>query len=108
MGWFENQIEERRSADQQLLEESFLRVADVVMGKRSAERLRDERIITRNAIEEILKYYHCRTPEIPEEIKTAEDQLDYCLRPHGNADAARRRAAPATGIRRNAKEGESR
>ena len=83
MGWFENQIEERRSADQQLLEESFLRVADVVMGKRSAERLRDERIITRNAIEEILKYYHCRTPEIPEEIKTAEDQLNYCLRPHG-------------------------
>ena len=32
MGWFENQIQDRRSADQQLLEESFLRIAGVIMG----------------------------------------------------------------------------
>ena len=53
MGWFENQIEERRAADQQLLEDSFAKVAGVVLGERTAQRLRDERIVTKDAIEEI-------------------------------------------------------
>ena len=55
MGWFENQIQDRREADQQLLEESFLRIAGVVMGERDAQRIGDARIITKSAIEEILK-----------------------------------------------------
>ena len=39
MGWFENQIQDRRSADQQLLEESFLRIAGVIMGENDDELL---------------------------------------------------------------------
>ena len=83
MGWFENQIEERRAADQQLLEDSFDRIAGVVMGQRTAESIRDERIVTKGAIDEILKYYHCRPAELPDGIRTAEEQLDYCLRSYG-------------------------
>ena len=83
MGWFENQIQERRSADQQLLEDSFVKIAEVVLGKRTAEKLGDARIITKNAIDEILKYYHCKPTEIPEEIRTTEEQLDFSLYPHG-------------------------
>ena len=83
MGWFENQIEERRAADQQLLEDSFVKVAGVVLGKRTAEKISDERFVTKNAIDEILKYYHCKPVEIPDTVRTTEEQLDYCLRPHG-------------------------
>ncbi len=83
MGWFENQIEERRTADQQLLEDSFVKIAGVVLGQRTAQRIGDERIVTKGAIDEILKYYHCKPVEVPEEIKTAEEQLDFSLRPHG-------------------------
>ena len=83
MGWFENQIEERREADQQLLEDSFVRIASVVMGKHSAERLNDDRIITKNAIDEILKYYHYKPADLSDSVKNAEEQLDYCLRPYG-------------------------
>ena len=83
MGWFENQIEERRNADQQLLEDSFVKIAGIVLGKRTAEKIGDERIITKSAIDEILKYYHCKPVEIPDEVKTAAEQLDYCLRPYG-------------------------
>ena len=83
MGWFENQIEERRTADQQLLEASFVKIAGVVLGQRTAQRIGDERIVTKGAIDEILKYYHCKPVEVPEEIKTAEEQLDFSLRPHG-------------------------
>ena len=61
MGWFENQIQDRRDADQQLLEDSFLRIASVIMGEESAERIADDRIITKNAIDEILKYYHYKS-----------------------------------------------
>ena len=83
MGWFDNQIKTRREADQQLLDDSFIKVAEVIMGRSGAEKLGDERIITKNAIDEILKYYHFKPAELPPEIESAEDQLDYCLRPHG-------------------------
>ena len=83
MNWFESQIEERRNADMQMLEDSFIKVAGVVLGRRDAERVIDKRIITKNAIDEILKYFHYHPAESPESIKTVEEQLDYCLRPHG-------------------------
>ena len=83
MGWFENQIQDRREADQQLLEDSFLRIAGVVMGERDAQRIGDARIITKSAIDEILKYYHYKPSELPESITDPDEQLDYCLRPHG-------------------------
>ena len=83
MGWFENQIQDRREADQQLLEDSFLRIAGVVMGERDAQRIGDARIITKSAIDEILKYYHYKPSELPENITDGDEQLDYCLRPHG-------------------------
>jgi len=83
MGWFENQIQDRRDADQTLLEESFLRIAGVVMGEKDAQRIGDARIITKSAIDEILKYYHYKPSELPESITDGDEQLDYCLRPHG-------------------------
>ena len=83
MGWFESQIEERRKADRQLLEDSFVKAAGAVMGERQAERFSDERIITKNAVDEILKYYHYKPSDLPDNIRDREEQLDYCLRPHG-------------------------
>ena len=83
MGWFENQIEERRKADDRLLEDSYIKIAGVVLGQRTARKIGDERIVTKSAIDEILKYYHCKAAEVPEEVRTLEDQLDYCLRPQG-------------------------
>lgn len=53
------------------------------MGDRAAEKMGDSRIITRNAIDEILKYYHFKPAEIPDGIDSIEQQLDYCMRAHG-------------------------
>lgn len=83
MGHFENQIEERREAEQQLLEDSFVKIAGIVMGHRTAERMSDERIVTKGAIDEILKYYHYKPVDIPETITKPSEQLDYCMRPYG-------------------------
>lgn len=83
MSWFENQIEERREADNKLLEDSFVQISGVIMGEKKARRLGDERMVTRNAIDEVLKYYHCKPAEIPESISEPMEQLEYALRPHG-------------------------
>ncbi|SEF78224.1 NHLM bacteriocin system ABC transporter, ATP-binding protein [Eubacterium ruminantium] len=83
MGWFEKQIKQRSDLDQQLFEESFFRAAEVVLGKRTTTRITDDRIITKQAIDDILKYFHFKSGEIPKSIVEHEEQLDYCLRPHG-------------------------
>ncbi len=83
MGWFEEQIKERRDRDQQIFEDSLFRAAGVVLGGKTAARISDDRIITKQAVDEILKYYHFKSVEIPMTIEDHEDQLDYCLRPHG-------------------------
>ena len=79
MSWFEKQIEERRAADQQALEDSFARAAGVVLGQRSAEKVSDARIVTKNAIDEILKAYHYKPIELPESLQDADTQMEYCL-----------------------------
>ncbi len=83
MGWFDEQIRLRKASDQELFEDSMLRMASVVLGREAAGALSDERIVTRGAIEDILKYYRCKIPDVPDELRNADEQLEYCLRPHG-------------------------
>ena len=83
MGWFEKQIKQRSDLDQQLFEDSFFNVASIVTGDRKASRFSDERIITGQAIDEVLKYYHYKPVEVPKSVKDPEEYIDYCLRPHG-------------------------
>ena len=83
MGWFEKQVKQREELDQQLFEDAFFRAAEVVLGKKIASEMSDDRIITKQAIEDILKYYHYKPVEIPKAVKEHEEQLDYSLRPHG-------------------------
>ncbi|MBR1507338.1 MAG: ATP-binding cassette domain-containing protein [Eubacterium sp.] len=83
MGWFEEQINERREADLEALEDSFQKIAGVVLGQRIAQRLNDDRIVTKQAIDEVLKFYHLKPVEVPESLDTADEQMDYCLRRYG-------------------------
>ena len=83
MGWFEEQIRQRMESDRDLLEESFTEVAGAVLGSRVVNKLRDKQMITKAAIDEVQKYYHCKPTEIPDTIRDANEQLEYALRPHG-------------------------
>ena len=83
MGWFDNQIRQRKQSDQDRFEDSILRMASVVVGNRYGDSLADGRIITKHAIDDILKYYHCKPVDIPESLKEPEEQLEYALRPYG-------------------------
>ena len=83
MGWFNEQIRQRMESDQSVLEDSFFRMASAIMDKWSAERLEDERLIAKEAIDDILKYYHRKPVEIPADISDPDEQLEYALRPTG-------------------------
>ncbi len=83
MGWFNDQIRERMRSDQEVFEDSFVKIAGSVLGGQEAQRLRDERLIAKAALDEILKYYHYKPVEVPEDVGDFDEQLAYVLRPLG-------------------------
>lgn len=83
MGWFDEQIEARRKADEEAVEDSFLRLSGSVMGRRMTQMLHDERSRTFDAVEEILAYYHVRAREVPASKREFSEVLDYLLAPGG-------------------------
>lgn len=83
MGWFDEQIRQRKQNDDDTFAESFIHIAGAVMGPKVLAALNDERRITKNAIDEILKYYHVKSSDVPDEIKDMNEQLEYLMRPYG-------------------------
>ncbi len=83
MGWFDEQIKQRKQNDNDVFADSFVNIAGAVMGSRVSAALNDERQIAKNAFDEILKFYHLKTREIPDSIKDRNEQLEFLLRPHG-------------------------
>ena len=83
MGWFDEQIKQKRKNDEDVFSEAFMDIADAVLGtKRSASNEGDdEREL--GAIREILKYYRVKPRQIPDSAKTLNDRLEYLLRPNG-------------------------
>ena len=82
MGWFDEQIRQRRQGDDDAVSESIEQMAGAVSGRREFDKLGSSRA-AENAIDEILKYYHLKTQEVPQGFDTLESQLEYLLRPHG-------------------------
>ncbi|MBR3545734.1 MAG: hypothetical protein IKN76_06665 [Oscillospiraceae bacterium] len=83
MSWFDEQIRLRKKNDSDVFEDSILGMSSVVMGKRVSDALRDQRFVTKAAIDDVLKYYHCKPTEIPSSVTDPGEQLDYALRPYG-------------------------
>ena len=83
MGWFDEQIRSRKESDLAAFEDSFQQMAGAVMGRRMTEALNDDRQLTEDAIGEILKFYHVKPQEVPENIRDMNEVLEYLLRPYG-------------------------
>ena len=83
MGWFDEQIRVRREADRAVFEDSFVRMAGAVMGRKLSEALNDDRQVTTDAVGEILKYCRVKPREVPDDIRDMNEVLEYLLRPSG-------------------------
>lgn len=83
MGWFDEQIKQRKKSDNAVLEEAFVSIADAVLGSKMSVAFSGDEKKTTNAIEEILRYYRVKPREVPDSVKGLNDRLEYLLRPHG-------------------------
>ena len=83
MGWFDEQIKDRKRADNEVFEDSFIRAAGIVMGSRLSAAMNDQRQAATDAIGEILKAYHIKPREVPDSITDMNETLEYLMRPHG-------------------------
>ncbi|MCR5651359.1 MAG: ATP-binding cassette domain-containing protein [Lachnospiraceae bacterium] len=83
MGWFDEQIRLRKISDDEAFAESFINIAGSVMGSKVSTLLFDERQVIKSSIDEILKYYHLKSGDIPSDLTDLSAQLDYVLRPYG-------------------------
>ncbi len=83
MGWFDEQIKDRKRNDDDAFAEAFANMASAITGKRTEASLNNDHAVTKDAIDEILKYYHVKSREVPEEISDMNEQLEYLMRPYG-------------------------
>lgn len=83
MSIFDEQISARKENDEKEFENAFLNIAATVMGQKFAETFKDDNRIAKDAIDEILRFYHIDSVEVPKNITNLEEQLEYVLRPNG-------------------------
>ncbi len=84
MGWFDEQIKNRIRYDEESFRSAFSDLSSIVMGKSAlSDAVKSGRLQTKNAIEEILKYYRIQPAPLPDELSDLNDQLEYLLRPTG-------------------------
>ena len=82
MGWFDEQIRQRKAEDDKIFRESLKETATTILGSRQAY-MADDHALTANALEKILRFYHLEYREAPKKIDTLEGRLDYALSPQG-------------------------
>ncbi len=84
MGWFDEQIKQRIKNDDLSFSEAFTDMAEVVMNRKFSQSDKyDDTRMAKDAIEEILKYYHIPLQELPLSVKETKDVLDFYLQPSG-------------------------
>ena len=84
MSWFDEQIKTRIKNDQDGLENSFIHLSSVVMGKSILNTsLKSDREKAQNAIADILRFYHVPNVELPASMTDVEEILEFLLRPSG-------------------------
>ena len=83
MGWFDEQIRQRKKNDDEMFADAFAGIAGAVMGARVAAAMNSERQKAKNAVDEILKFYRVRPGEAPGSVTDLNEQLEFLLRPHG-------------------------
>ena len=83
MGWFDEQIKERKQNDDAVFAAAFAGIADAVLGKKLSSAFESDAQKAKNAIDSILSFYHVKTQEVPDSIKNLNEQLEYLMRPYG-------------------------
>ncbi|MBO7253152.1 MAG: NHLP family bacteriocin export ABC transporter permease/ATPase subunit, partial [Oscillospiraceae bacterium] len=87
MGWFDEQIKERRKREQDDFADAMDEISSVItrkpMGSGSRNQEAGQRAQVEWAVGQILQSFHLKPRELPENLKSFSDQLEYLCRPYG-------------------------
>ena len=83
MGWFDEQIRQRKLRDDEVFADCFADIAGAVAGRKFSDALRGDRRAASDAISDVLRFYHIKLREAPESITDINEQLEYLMRPYG-------------------------
>lgn len=81
MGWFEEQVNQRKKLDAKTFEDSFKSLAGIRV--KNQKNLTDQEIRENFAITQILEYFHHPMVDVPSGIKSFKDKLNYVLGLYG-------------------------
>lgn len=82
MGWFDEQIRLRQQKDKECFSESFAKIAGAVMGV-NVSTAQNDSVTLQRSLDAILKYYHVKSREIPDNLTDVNEQLEFLMRPYG-------------------------
>ncbi len=84
MGWFDSQIEQRKRVELDLVNESFQKMAQAVVGHKIGDgSFIPEGADVKDAISRLLQYFDIKEKEVPAKCRDLEDQLDFQLATSG-------------------------
>ena len=82
MGLYEEQLKQRRKADNEGLADALQDLAAAASQRHTSAGENDEARM-HSALEQVLRYYGIKCRELPPTVKTLEDMLEHQCRPHG-------------------------
>ncbi|MCD8362236.1 MAG: NHLP bacteriocin export ABC transporter permease/ATPase subunit [Lachnospiraceae bacterium] len=83
MGWFDEQIRQRKQNDDDVFAAAFSGIADAVLGSKVSAAFETDAEKTKDAIDQILAFYHVKSQELPDGVKDMNEQLEFLMRPYG-------------------------
>ena len=87
MGWFDEQIRERKRQDNERFADAMDEISAIITREKielscdEGETTKQESIT--RAIGRVLRYYHIKPKQVPDDIKNLQEQLEYLCRPYG-------------------------
>ena len=85
LGWFTEQLEQRKRQDQQDFSESMERIAQAVLGDKSVESMlgSEAQQDSKDDIDAVLRYFKLKPRPVPDSVQHFEEKLEYSMRPYG-------------------------
>lgn len=80
---FDEQVRKRGLADDQALEDAWLRMASVLEGRKISHAMEEDWSGTRDVLAQILRYFHVKVKELPDIISDRNEELELMLQPYG-------------------------
>jgi NHLM bacteriocin system ABC transporter ATP-binding protein len=79
MGWFDDQIENRKKYEDELLTEAFQNISQAVVQHKIGDGYFGEGKDIKDATSQLLRYFGVKEREVPSKLKSLDERLDYLL-----------------------------